>query len=464
MVNAVAFALPPSATAPATTSVEILVSDGRPLSDEIEAVNQICGSRITYEEPPYENASSVEQESPGTPVVPRSRVLDYRLNYRASVDPMELASALVSAYNARCPTAKFRAIGASDSIINIVPVQNMNEAGRLVQCESLLDKKITYSADGKSFDDTAQDICNLIAKPKGMEIGVSGGHFMANAMKQAKASQTFHDQPARECFNQLVAEYDKQHDAPISWSFLLDPAGHFAALNFYSVNAPASGSPGLWLYIEADRPVATAVRLLGSRCPFPIIYEDPRYQCDCAFFRDKNGRRTGLSGGAFSLRRPAGDPILDTIVALANPDDTIAGGSATARFSAQRVSGAVYFRPSSISNENNVWSTVKKTILENTVSMPAGSRTFAKACADICRQLSAKIREPVILGPLDSVGHLPPQVNLRATSASAADCIVALIMAAGGKLDCQLLYDQPNSRYTLEFYEKSAVELAPSAP
>jgi hypothetical protein len=458
-IYSIAVAQPHPATTPTTAPVEILISSGRPLADAAEAVNQICGSRITYEDPPYENASSFDQASSGTPALPRTRVFDYRLNDRAGKQPFDLASALVSAYNACCPTTKFRAISESDSIINVIPVENMNKSGHLVKYEPLLDEKISYSADGKTFDDAAQDICNLIGKPKGMEIGING---MANAMRQANASQTFHDQPARQCLNQLVAEYDKQHDSPILWSFLRDPGGRFAALNFYSVNPPATDPGGLWLYLEADRPLATAARLLGSRCPFPIIYEDPTYQCDCAFFRDKNGKRIGLSGGAFLLQRPAGDPILQTILALTNPNDTIAGGSASARFVAQRISGAVYLRPSSISDEKNAWSPVEKTILENTVSLPAGNRPFATAAADICSQLSAAIHEPVTLGPLDDVGHLPPQVNLQATSASAAQCIVALITAAGGKLDCQLLYDQPNSRYTLEFCGKASDEFVPS--
>ena len=199
---------------PRAEPFEVAVDDPRPLARAIDAIEQRFGWTVTYEDPPYENASEIEDvtervrrdgKSHPRVLVPRGGAFhfSYAFNPESSSDPDELLGALLSRYEASGNPGFYR-VFQEDAAFHVVPRMIVDVRGVVAEVHSVLDAKISLQPGEKNLAEVVAATAAATTAAGADAIGAS------NAAADISSSRR-----------------------PISWRLLYDPGMRKYVLNLH---------------------------------------------------------------------------------------------------------------------------------------------------------------------------------------------------------------------------------------
>ena len=215
---------------------DVAVDDPRPLARAIDAIEQRFGWTVTYEDPPYENASEIEDvtervrrdgKSHPRVLVPRGGAFhfSYALNPESGSDPDELLGALLSRYEASGNPGFYR-VFREGAAFHVVPRMIVDARGVVTEVHSVLDARISLQPGEKNLAEVVAAIAAATTAAGGKELAVNGPN---NLLLQTRVTVNARTQSARA----LLLQYIGSARLPISWRLLYDPGMKKYVLNLH---------------------------------------------------------------------------------------------------------------------------------------------------------------------------------------------------------------------------------------
>jgi hypothetical protein len=215
---------------------EVAVDDPRPLARAIDAIEQRFGWTVTYEDPPYENASEIEdvtdrvrRDGKTHPRVlgPRGGAFhfSYALNPESGSNPDELLGALLSRYEASGNPGFYR-VFAEGAAFHVVPRMIVDARGVDTDVHSVLDARIRLQPGEKNLAEVVAAIAVATTAAGGKQIVSHGPN---NLLLQTRVVVDGRTQSARAA----LLGYMGASRLPMSWRLLYDPGMRKYVLNLH---------------------------------------------------------------------------------------------------------------------------------------------------------------------------------------------------------------------------------------
>lgn len=226
---------------PITVSVE----DYRPLAVALDALQARCGAAINYEDPPYQNATDLEDVStpqqraqyPGYHLmVPRKGTVRVTANAAAftgsAADQLFLIGTLLNSYRGNGLPGDF-AIEQANGQSYVIATSVMGRDGKMIDVKSPMKVRISVPSAPRSLYDTVATILDAVSDAAGVRIDAGAVPDWPTPTLSFGAEQ----ETARDVVARLFSQIG-QH--PISYRLLFDPTLKMYMLNVYSVPGPSA--------------------------------------------------------------------------------------------------------------------------------------------------------------------------------------------------------------------------------
>jgi hypothetical protein len=228
----------------------LTVNDPRPVARAVKELEARFGWPITYEDPPYVNASEVldvtadvrrDPQSRRRVLVPRGGSLSVGYDRPATQGAAPAAESLaiqragaaaaverVVRTDAASRGARMFAVQESNGLLHVVPTRFIDASGHLQQARPLLDTKISVSPTPRSGNELITEICQTLSLATGYT--VVGGTIPRKLLARP-TEVTAVDEAARSVLSRFLADLPED----LSWQLFYDPGLHWYALNIHVV-------------------------------------------------------------------------------------------------------------------------------------------------------------------------------------------------------------------------------------
>ncbi len=235
---------------------EIKVKGPRPLAAAILILEARIRVPITYEDPPYRFQGDIAV-SPEGPLIPKPGSIDFVFS-----DQLELGQILRSLVegNTKQGNPGIFEVKAAEGIYHVIPVRYRNETGEFVAHNSILDTRISISAQNATGIDIIEMMCKQLSERLGGKVVV--GMIPPVPFSSLQKIFTAVDRSANDCLTELI----KKTGYNLSWQLFYDPKLRWYALNIHPV-----GYGGTNASTTAQN--ASASRLIGRDWPSSQLIE-----------------------------------------------------------------------------------------------------------------------------------------------------------------------------------------------
>ena len=424
------------------------VFSGRALLHALRILERELDCVITYEDPLWE-APLVKEMFEGGPVVPKKTSLS--IEYSPGSPEMVIQEVL-NQYHQQTDRASFELIAGPQGIYNVVPVKCQNEAGELVENQSILDAKISLSMQDALFSEIMDEIISKL--PQKLTLArVFVQHY-------ATTSVSWDNEDARSCINQVFYELNKVSEHTFSWHIRRGPESesHPAFLNVHRVRSRQQ-----WhTRIEAARPLAEALKILERNFRDTITYEDALYlrRFDVMRNRDKEPQkpRGGIIDFSYSPDMPS-DKAIQNCLADYNNDRN---NPAVFTIEYEDEEPVIHVFPIQSRDMRGEFPDEEHISVPHTpiLSMVISVSEQDKPPLDILRAICAKAAESS--GAVINMGEFPQErLSVSPVSFSVADkparvALTGFLKSINKHLSWQLLYDPKSKEYILNIHDVTA--------
>ena len=211
---------------------EVTVDDPRPLARAIDAIEQRFGWTVTYEDPPYENASEIEdvttrvrRDGKTHPRVLGPRGGAFHFSYARGSDAEGLLGALLERYEASGNPGFYR-VFQEGAAFHVVPRKIVDDRGVDTEVESVLEARIRLQPGEKTLAEVVAAIAAATTVAGGKRIE---GHGPNNLLLQTRVVVDARTQSARA----MLLQYIGSARLPMSWRLLYDPGMRKYVLNLH---------------------------------------------------------------------------------------------------------------------------------------------------------------------------------------------------------------------------------------
>jgi len=421
------------------------VFSGRALSHALLILEGELDCVITYEDPLWE-APLVKEMFEGGPVVPKKTSLS--LEYSQGSPEMVIQEVL-NQYHQQTDKARFELMAGPEGIYNVVPVKCQNEAGELVEHQSVLDAKISLSMQDAPFSEIMNEILNKL--PQKLSLArVFVQHY-------ATTSVSWDNKDARSCINQVFYELNKVSEHKFSWHIRRGPVSepYPAVFNTHRVRSRQQ-----WhTRIEAARPLAEALKILERNFRDTITYEDSLYlrRYDVMRNRDKEPQmpRGGIIDFSYSPDMPSGKAIQNCLADYNNARDN----PAVFTIEYEDEEPVVHVFPIQLRDTRGEFPDEKHISVPHTpiLSTVISVSEQDKAPLDIIKAICGKVTESS--GAVINMGEFPQErLSVSPVSFSVADkparvALTGFLKSISRYLSWQLFYDPKSKEYILNIHD-----------
>ncbi len=230
----------------AQTAPTINVSEPRPLSSALDALERIVGTSFNYEDPPYENMADLQdvstpQQRAATPgyqlLVPRSGQVTAELQpITTSVSPGDVlidVNALITSYGQNSLSGDFT-VEQANGVFYVTPTTVLGANGVVRSVTSPMASIVSVPYAQRSVADTAQAIFNAVNAATGVKIVIGTFPFLPTQMVSFGVSS----ESARDA---LAALFVQTALRPVSYRLTFDPKPDTMRTFDYMINIQPSG-------------------------------------------------------------------------------------------------------------------------------------------------------------------------------------------------------------------------------
>jgi len=413
---------------------QIDVVSPRPLSDAIIALEGALDCVIPYEDPDLEYPPELYEMFKEGPIVPKGGRITFQ--YNPDESPEVIIEALLAEHHQQGNAGIFKLVIGPEGIYNVVPIKRRNREGRLIPTQSILDKRISFSAQDLSYQSIIDTICELLPER------VGGPAVALSALYRNRCSVSWYDKEARLCINEILCKLNEQ--SPRKWSLWVgrDPTFPVAALNFYTV--PSAPSDPCQIRIVAHRPLAEALKILEERLQCTIPYEDPLFLCACDIMQNRAGEPQIPRGGIVHFSYLPDSNAEEAIQACLASYHQI--GLNTGVFTMERVHNIYCVFPVEFKNEKEELEPYQS-ILQTPISLSVYDKNSLEILEAICSILTKSSNRHLAVGTLPA-DFSQPHKSYSAVNQPARICLTEFLKDIDGSLSWQLFYD-PKSKIHL---------------
>jgi hypothetical protein len=401
---------------------------------------------ITFEDAPYENPQVITELFPGGLRVPVPRGIEFR--YSGEWTPVKVIEALLRQYNQQFGDALFEVtkVEAGRESFHVLPVDWKDAGGQRLKYYSPFLAPVSFSVRSEdSLRSALQRALDSTTSPYESKIDLDGPIPRRAMMVNAD----FTNKPVVGCIAEIMDNFRMSRGGDrVSWSLRRGPAvpalRKFAVLSVHKPDLdPISGD--VVINIEAEKPLATALRLLEKELNCTISYEDNEY----VFERDmiiRNGEPEMLSGEIllYSFTRKAEkEEIIRGLVA---------GFKRYGEFEVARVSGnhfAVY--PVKAYDKNGKLRPVDA-FSRRRLKQSAGQKTMQETMVSITESLGRETGRPFALKDIPE-GLASTISNVQLPEGALMDSLTALLQSVDPQLSWHLLYSVKTKSFGLSIHK-----------
>lgn len=216
--------------------------DPRPLAKTLELVEQRYGWIVTYEDPPYEHQTEVEDV---TAIVrkdgdlskkvlgPKGGPFDFRyeppLGVQGPPDPKDLLGTLLDTYSASGNPGLF-GLDETFGVFHIIPVSVRKADGQIVKQSSMLQTTISLPEADRSVGETLQAILGTVTRVTGKRLVM--GTTPIDLLFHSRTQQSATSEAAKTALVRALTATGRK----LSWQLFYDPGQKMYALNVHLVN------------------------------------------------------------------------------------------------------------------------------------------------------------------------------------------------------------------------------------
>ena len=253
----------------AQTTKVIDVTEPRPLSRALDALEVIVGIRINYEDPPYENENDLQDVSqqqraaqPGYRLlVPRSGRVTAQLQLPVSVKPVEneavfAVNLLLASYRQNMLPGDFK-VEQANGMLYVTPTKVLAANGTMRDVTSPMTSLVTVPYAQRTVAEAAQAIFDAVYKATGLRIVIGTFPFWPKDVVSFGAS----GEAARDALGRLFAQTGR---GSFSYRLTFDPRPDRMRIFDYMINVQPTGyvspaaPPGLGPVVGSPSPVVTS--------------------------------------------------------------------------------------------------------------------------------------------------------------------------------------------------------------
>lgn len=265
----VAFSATMATVLTAQTTNIIDVSEPRPLSKALEALEATFGTPINYEDPPYENQAdlqdvSTQQQRATRPgyrlLVPRSGRVTAQLQTTAGVKPAENevvsgVNLLLASYRQNMLPGDFK-VEQANGMLYVTPTKVLGANGAMRDVTSPMTAVVTVPNAQRTVAEAAQTIFDAVNQATGLRIVIGTFPFWPKDVVNFGASA----EPARDALARLFAQTGR---GPFSYRLTFDPKPDPMRIFDYMINVQLAGyvspvaPPGLGPTVVSPGPAVT---------------------------------------------------------------------------------------------------------------------------------------------------------------------------------------------------------------
>lgn len=219
---------------------KLSLQSGRPLADEVRALEGACGCVITYEDPFYVHPGEIDDvtesvrrdldkykpgEAPRV-LVPKGGAFDFEYDSQLLLnDPERVVRDLVAAYASKLNAGTFR-VQRNGRIIHVIPTAFKNLRGALTTQPVVLDAIISPPSLTRSSYQILREICSEVSRVTGTRVVVGGVPLNRLASYQEPIESK--PQKARNLL-------EKMFGSGLSWQLFYGPGTKMYVLNVHTI-------------------------------------------------------------------------------------------------------------------------------------------------------------------------------------------------------------------------------------
>lgn len=204
--------------------VTVHIEAYRPLSNLVRMLEADLGTPITYEDVQYICHCDVLTNLDGEPQVPRGGILAF--SYSSQANPAQVVLNAIEAYNKQGNPGEF-ALKQTEGVLHVLPIAGRDKNGEWIAHKSLLETRISFSANLKSAQEILELLCESITEKTRQKVLL--GSFPVLSPPTPMFSFTVDDKPSRLCLVELMKLWGDN----FSWDFLYEPHLNGYVLNTY---------------------------------------------------------------------------------------------------------------------------------------------------------------------------------------------------------------------------------------
>jgi hypothetical protein len=232
------------------SKAHLSVEDPRPLAKAIEVLEGRYGWAITYEDPRYVYSSEIKDVTLSVPrhldkykpgqapkfFIPKGGTLTFDYDIRSDTnipdDRKTVVQELLKAYARSGNAGRFR-LESNDRIMHVIPTAIKNSHGQLMPQDSILETRISLTAEQRTGLEKLRSICSAITQATKIQVTV--GTVPINLLVHHRDSQGATRQRARDVLVNLLESVN--NGTNWSWQLFYDPTPILKgyALNIHQV-------------------------------------------------------------------------------------------------------------------------------------------------------------------------------------------------------------------------------------
>jgi hypothetical protein len=401
----------------------------------LRLLSQQMGCLITCEEPDY-------------PLLPVPRAKEHAdkfgttffFEYAADqASKKDIVEKLLRQYEQHDSETRYKVNDAfgDQTFFNVFAVERKSPDGRWSSWTSPLEKQISLSDTSKTYAEVSQEIASLVFGDRsigdpGMQIGNSFQGKMVLAVK---------DEQARLVLTKLIRQFNQASTVRrIAWFLTIWRSKPSIV---YELVAPPSDNTSL--YIEGERPTATAAQFLCQFMGLPITYEESEHKTGLESLAAVQNKHASYGQCELSFNRD--EPVVAILLRASESDQR------PVRFAVTASGKYRHVVPIAALDAHNCFNG-KTSPLEEDVSFSVVAKTGKELLDAFCQAVSASCGVPVSLGDAPSGLGGGVAYTFDAKHSHARACLLSILDRFRRNLTWQLLYDPPSKKFTLNVFER----------
>lgn len=429
-----------------TGSISLVVVSGRALNNSLIILEKSLGCLITCEEAPRRSPQEITELFLGGPRVLVSRKIEFK--YKAASPPQMVIESLLNQYNQQYGDASYTVVKAfgDENIFNVFPVDWKDADGCMVKHKSAFATPISISVKPEdSLSSFFVRVFDSISSPYEPRISLSGP-MPRNPMG---LSNDFTAKPALFCMNEVMDTFRNLPGMPsMSWSLRRGPRlGNLYSFAFFAMRKVDIDPPAgdFFISIEAEKPLATAVRILEKALSCIISYEDHEYVFERDMFLNKAKEPQMLSGDILRFAFKQNDDKEKIIHQM------LAGFRRYGVFDVARVSEDHFAVYPTLSYDQKGELKPVNALSKKALSLSINNKTLPEALAVYARTLEQETSKRVTLAePPKSLAE--GLVSFTTTQEPVMKSLTGLLQSVDRQISWQIKYGVKSKEYSIDIH------------